>query len=399
MVERLIDVEKVTGSNPVLPTMKILAIETSCDETAFSLIEATGDISSPSFNVLNTSLFSQIDIHKEYGGVFPAVAKREHAKNVVPLLKEVLNKEEKSGSTDLTSEKEELIKEILEREIDLFENIQSFLKENSKPNIDMLAVTYGPGLEPALWVGINFARALSIAWDIPVIPVNHMEGHLTSVLLEEKVAKLPAISLLISGGHTELIHIKDWGKYEVIGKTKDDAIGEAYDKVARMIGFPYPGGPKIAELAKEARDENLTDDAISFPRPMIHTTDLDFSFSGLKTAILYTVQKIDDLNETKKKNIAREFEQAVVDVILKKTSKALDQTGSNTLIVGGGVIANTYIRENLSKLAQNVYFPTQSLSTDNATMIAIAGYIKQFEYEPTVNPEIKAIGNASIEVR
>jgi len=379
--------------------MKILAIETSCDETAFSLVEATGDITSPSFSVLNTSLFSQIDIHKEYGGVFPAVAKREHAKNAVPLLKEVLSKEEKSGSTELTSEKEELIKEILEREIDLFENLQTFLKENSKPDIDMIAVTYGPGLEPALWVGINFARALSVAWDIPVIPTNHMEGHLTSVLLEEKVAELPAIALLISGGHTELVHIKDWGNYEVVGKTKDDAIGEAYDKVARMIGFPYPGGPKIAELAKEARDENLTDDAISFPRPMLHTKDLDFSFSGLKTSILYTVQKITDLDDLKKKNIAREFEQAVVDILIKKTTTALEQTASNTLIVGGGVIANKYIRENLATLAQNVYFPTQSLSTDNATMIAIAGYIKQFEYEATVNPEIKANGNASVNMR
>jgi len=379
--------------------MKILAIETSCDETAFSLVEATGEISSPSFNVLNTSLFSQIDIHKEYGGVFPALAKREHAKNAVPLLKEVLGKEVKTGFTEITPEKEELIKQILEREINLFEKLQNFLKENPKPDLDMLAVTYGPGLEPALWVGINFARALSVAWDIPLLPVNHMEGHLTSVLLEEKVAQLPAISLLISGGHTELIHIEDWGKYKVIGKTKDDAVGEAYDKVARMLDIPYPGGPEISRLAKEARDENLTDNEISFPRPMINTKDLDFSFSGLKTAILYTVQKIKDITDLKKKNIAREFEQAVVDVLIKKTERALNQSGSNTLIVGGGVIANKYIRENLSKLAQNVYFPTQSLSTDNATMIAIAGYIKQFEYEPIINPGIKALGNASIESR
>ncbi|MFT5352291.1 MAG: N6-L-threonylcarbamoyladenine synthase, partial [Candidatus Paceibacteria bacterium] len=197
-------------------------------------------------------------------------------------------------------------------------------------------------------------------------------------------------SLLISGGHTEIIRISNWGEYNLLGQTVDDAVGEAYDKVARMIGLPYPGGPEISKLAKEGRDEKLMDGNITLPRPMLHTKDLNFSFSGLKTAVLYTIKKIGELDETKKKIIAKEFEQAVVDILMKKTIKALEESNSTTLIVGGGVIANDYIRENLKTLG-NVYFPEKDLSTDNGVMIAMAGYLNKEKGE--INPEIKAEGN------
>ena len=166
-----------------------------------------------------------------------------------------------------------------------------------KPEIDVITVTSGPGLEPALWVGINFARALSVLWNIPVLAVNHMEGHIASVLLESKVTNFPALGLLISGGHTELVLINNWGEYKRIGETQDDAIGEAYDKVARMLDLPYPGGPEISKLAKQAREENLSNESISFPRPMIGSGDLNFSLSGLKTAVLYKVQELGEVSE------------------------------------------------------------------------------------------------------
>jgi len=228
-----------------------------------------------------------------------------------------------------------------------------------------------------------------------------MEGHIVSVLLEKDQPNFPAVALLISGGHTEIIEIESWGQYKKIGETLDDAVGEAYDKVARMIGLEYPGGPQISRLAQTARDQNLSDEQITFPRPMLHSADLNFSLSGLKTAVLYKIKELrensGEITDLQKQIIAKEFEQSVVDVINMKTKKALEQTGANSLIVGGGVIANKYIRENLSKIAEEknipVHFPTTELSTDNAVMISIAGYIKSFRRSPEICPNIKAEGN------
>jgi len=291
--------------------MRILSIETSCDETAVSIIEAQGDIHSPTYRILGNALFSQIDIHTEYGGVFPMLAKREHVKNLVPLLsqanklaKEALEGSEyNTGIPELTPEKRTLITEILHREEGLSEQIFNFLDTQELLEVDAVAVTEGPGLEPALWVGVSFAKALSIIFDKPLIPVNHMEGHIVSVLMSDGVEKkdhqispqvsFPALSLLISGGHTELVLSEDWHQYKIIGQTVDDAVGEAFDKVARLLDLPYPGGPKISKLAAESRLHKLKEKAHnwSLPRPMMHSKDFNFSFSGLKTAVLYAVKK------------------------------------------------------------------------------------------------------------
>jgi N6-L-threonylcarbamoyladenine synthase len=386
--------------------MKILGIETSCDETALAIIEATGTQLAPAFTVLGTALFSQIDIHRAFGGVFPAVAKREHAERFVPLLSELLAtcKQQETVPFDASNVDWENIETLLAREPALFAKLKAYVETHEKPLIDMIAVTSGPGLEPALWVGINAARALSLIWNIPMLPINHMEGHIVSVLLEAQAQTFPMLALLISGGHTELVSIESWGHYTKIGMTRDDAIGEAYDKVARMMGLPYPGGPEIARLAEVARTNNVQDETIALPRPMINTNDFDFSLSGLKTAVLYKVQaleKIAPLTELQMQALAREFEQAVTDVIVAKTTRALEATRAHALIVGGGVIANTYIRSALQNIGTSldlpVFFPTQALSTDNAIMIAIAGYVSQFDRTPSIAPEIRAQGNLSLE--
>ena len=265
-----------------------------------------------------------------------------------------------------------------------------FIKTTQKPNIDVIGVTFGPGLEPALWVGINFAKALGLTWNMPVVPINHMEGHIVSVLTETiiesrkpKVHKIefPAIALLISGGHTELVLIKNWGDYEVIGKTRDDAVGEAFDKVARMLSLPYPGGKEISRLAEIERTSGDDSTPYMLPRPMLHSPDLDFSFSGLKTAVLYTLKEIPEVTEIIKQKIAKEFEDAIIDVIITKTKKAMSQYETKTLIVGGGVSANKTIQKALKKLTKEfegtkLLIPEQELSTDNALMIAIATYTK-----------------------
>ena len=400
--------------------MKILAIETSCDETALAILDATGDIESPKFTVLASALNSQIEIHKEYGGVFPAMAKRAHAENIVPLLETCLSEfisESSSNKQDPESNPgrqndvlEKInwdeIKTILDREPELFAKLETFIKKNPKPDVDLLAVTSGPGLEPALWVGINFARALSVAWSIPLLPINHMEGHIASVLLEQNVAVFPVLALLISGGHTELIHIPEWKSYTKIGQTVDDAIGEAYDKVARLLDLSYPGGPEISKLANNAREAKITiPDEIALPRPMLHSKDFNFSFSGIKTAALYLVQRLKEptgeLSAAQKEAIALEFETAVTEVLCKKLTKAIIEYGTNSIIVGGGVIANTYIRSELQKVAAQedvaIYFPNKELSTDNAVMIAMAAYLQQFDTDVVVNPTIKAEGNLSLD--
>lgn len=380
--------------------MKILAIETSCDETALAILKAEGGINNPKFKVLSSALNSQIDIHKEYGGVFPNLAKREHANNFPILLKQIFDQSVEEKNILSGEIKKEVIN-LLSKEDGLAEKLISYVESNSRPNIDMIAVTSGPGLEPALWVGINAARALSLMWNIPLLPVNHMEGHIASVLLEPNInIEFPAISLLISGGHTELIKISNWGEYEILGQTKDDAIGEAYDKVARMIGIPYPGGPEVSMRASKLREKGV-ETQFEFPRPMIHSKDLDFSFSGIKTSVLYKTKELGELDENIKDQIAYSFEEAVVEVIVKKTQDAIEETSARSLIVGGGVVANKYIREKLTKLCENngikIYLPEKDLSTDNAIMIGAAGYLKSFRSKPEVNKDIKADGNWKID--
>ncbi len=381
--------------------MRILAIETSCDETAISILECSGGLSAPVFSLLGTGLFSQAHLHEKYGGVYPNLARREHEKNIIPLL-EVALKE--AGGLKIEDGEEinldsvfPTLESILIREQILTPQFKEFLTKNPHiPDIDAIAITQGPGLEPALWVGVNFAKALSYVWQKPLIPVNHMEGHILSVLINPDPSSpllaptisFPAIALLVSGGHTELQLVNNWLSYTRLGETRDDAVGEAFDKVARLIGLPYPGGPEISRLAGEARKNPSADIAIKLPRPMIKSDDYDFSFAGLKTAVLYMTRDHGEMSDAYKRELAREFEDAAVDVLCTKTKKALDEFGATTLIVGGGVIGNKYLRERLASLLSEEFpnvqlcMPTRDLSTDNAIMIGIAGYLR-YEKTPT----------------
>lgn len=398
--------------------MRILGIETSCDETSLSIIDATGNVKNPRFVVRSYSLLSQVSIHQKYGGVFPNLAQREHQKNLVPMLAKTLeeaglSKPAKDAFKPATARK---LIETLERETELLARFLAYVPTIARPDIDAIAVTYGPGLEPALWVGVNFAKALGVIWNIPVVPTNHMEGHLASVLLGEREGlpakpahagqagetipvKFPLIALLVSGGHTELIFSKQWGTYEVIGETLDDAAGEAFDKVARMLGLPYPGGPQISQLAEAHRNAFEVSEEYKLPRPMKHSGNLDFSFAGLKTAVLYKLKKLKVLNANARQTMAREFEDAVVDVLISKTKKALETYAPKTLIAGGGVIANTALRREFEVLAKEqgveLRIPQMRLATDNALMIAMAGFIK-IKNSPDILKKkvtVKAFGN------
>ncbi len=372
MVEHGIDVLRVAGSNPASRTkiMITLGIETSCDETALCLLETQEKDGVFEYRVLGNIVHSQIDIHKEYGGVFPMLAKREHIKNL-PILYEKILQEAR------TSEKQ----------------------------IGKIAVTRGPGLEPALWTGILFAQELGKKLGIPVIPINHMEGHILGSLLSKSESHIefhkllpvefPALAVLISGGHTEIVKMEKIGEYKVLGATVDDAIGEAFDKVARMLGLTYPGGPEISKLAEKARKSNI-EKKIKLPRPMLHSKDLKFSFSGLKTAVLYTLRELGDISDEQKLDLAREFEDAVTEVLISKTKSAIEEEGPKTLIIGGGVIANKHIRLAFEKLANEhsitLYMPVNGLSGDNALMITIVGAIKPREG----SLGFKAEGNLSL---
>ena len=393
--------------------MRILAIETSCDETGVAFLEISEKGERAEVRVLGNALLSQTSIHSLLGGVVPSLAKREHQNNLVPMLRLALQESDNLTPQDpdykeINAEKiKKLEKEfelIFIHEFDLKDILLEFLLTVKAPKIDLITVTSGPGLEPALWVGINFAKALSVAWKIPIIPANHMEGHILSSLLVEKnkntliftKPEFPLLSLLISGGHTELVLSNTFGSYEIIGKTRDDAIGEAFDKVARMLGLPYPGGPGISKLAESARAEKIESE-FDLPRPMMHTDNLDFSFSGLKTSVLYTLKKIPVITENIRVQIALEFEDAVTDVLIAKTREALSQTGAKTFAVGGGVIANTHIRKALSELCENefphvsLHLPHMSLTTDNAVMIGITGYFTSKVKREA--KDIKAEGN------
>lgn len=384
--------------------MKILAIETSCDETAMSIIEANGGYENPSFSVLANIVHSQIDVHKEYGGVYPTLAKREHAKNLPLILRQVFEDAKIEGNLfEIESSKNAEILTLLEREPEMYNSLINILEELPKPDFDYIAITTGPGLEPALWVGIVFAKALNAAWGIPLVPVNHMEGHVLSVLIDSKEEdghqalsmenfQFPVMSLLISGGHTELVLMKDWLTYETIGQTLDDALGEAFDKVGRILNLEYPGGPKVSALATKGE---LRED-VSLPRPMIHSKDYNFSFSGIKTAALYLSQKLDMTDESIRASFAKEFETAVTEVLLKKTLKAMDEHGTETLIIAGGVAANTYIKNSFKEVLgedRTLLLPKHELATDNSLMIGIAGYFQALAGNKKNASEIIADGN------
>jgi N6-L-threonylcarbamoyladenine synthase len=397
--------------------MKILAIETSCDETSIALIEKVGD---GKYKIWAHETISQINMHREFGGVYLMFSRREHEKNLVPLLHKVLSDSKllklKDQEPQVRDEAYILEKlgndiELLERYPDLKENVFDFFgKYELAENIDYIAVTNGPGLPPALWVGVNFAKVISILFgnediSLPIYPINHMEGHIVGAVADrvEDIVDIspinyPAVCLLISGGHTEIVLSSESGKYEKIGETQDDAVGEAYDKVARLLGLPYPGGPEISKLASLGREEKVQ--SLDFPRPMMHTKDLNFSFSGLKTHILYFTQKLQDISDQIKIEIATEFEEAVKDVLIYKTRKALEETIARSLVVGGGVASNLYLKDNFEKLTKDLqvdlYYSARELATDNALMIALT-CANQIENEVQPKKEFGAVGSKNYE--
>ena len=325
--------------------MKILAIETSCDETAMAVVEAKGGLRKSRFKVLKEIVSSQVEVHRPYGGVFPTLAKREHIKNLPVVLDDL---------------------KLSDKDID---------------NIDVIAVTVGPGLEPALWTGINFAKELAKKLKKPLLGGNHLEGHLYSPLLSlkelDKNIPLPAIGLVVSGGHTILLVLEKIGKWKKIGETRDDAVGEAYDKVARMLGMPYPGGPEIDQVAKDGNP-----DAIDFPRPMIHHKNYDFSFSGLKTAVLYYVRD-KKLTKKIKSDVAASFQAAAIEVLVTKTMRAVREYGAKSILLGGGVAANSALRKTLQAEAKKhgvkLFVSEMKYSGDNAAMIGVAAYINDLK--------------------
>ncbi len=391
--------------------MILLAIETSCDETAISIIKrARGK--QVRFEVLSHKVLSQIDLHAQYGGVFPMLAKREHAKAITQLIAEALGEAEllveRTNTFHLPHAKRKKLETLLEREPEMLQAMNTLFEGIQKPLVDAIAVTEGPGLEPALWIGITAAQALRTAWDIPIYPINHMEGHVMASILQEKDGlyelqdiEFPACALLISGGHTEIVRIAKLRSYTVIGKTRDDAVGEAFDKAARMMDLPYPGGPEISRLAEYARKEGLVvRDDLRLPRPMLHSGDLNFSCSGLKTAVLTRIQKNKPLDDITRRMLALEFENAITDVIVAKVKQAMYETRAKSLIVGGGVSANTHIRFALQELATaegfTLYIPDRKLSTDNALMIASTG-LMHLDVGEEPRAKLAARGSWSIE--
>jgi len=364
--------------------MIILSIETSCDDTGISVIKTNSAPSRKklddfsSFEVLSDMVSSQAKLHSQYGGVFPALAKREHQNNLVPLLKKALDKSKllKKNKKEADPKKIQKLQKMLERNQELFNQLKPFLMEYGTPEINRIAVTYGPGLEPCLYTGINLARALSSYWDISLVGVNHLEAHILSNWLSpiEEIS-FPAIALVVSGGNTQLIMMTDVGKYKLIGETRDDAAGECFDKTARILGLGYPGGPAIAKAAARFKEAKFN---ITLPRPMIHDKNYEFSFSGLKTAVLYDSKKRSE-EERKSSDYIEEMafniENAIVDVIISKTMKAAKELKAKSVIMGGGVSANKKLVKELKKSCKkeklNCISPLAKFSGDNASMIGL----------------------------
>jgi len=349
--------------------MNILAIETSCDETGVALLEAAGTIHAPRIEVIENLVTTQIPIHRPFGGVVPNLAKREHLKNLPILLARLLAKHPRL-----------------------------------KP--DLITVTVGPGLEPALWTGITFAQSLAKKYRVPLIGANHLEGHLYSFLLssKEKVA-FPGIALIVSGGHTILLKLDSFSKWKRLGETRDDAAGEAFDKVARLLDLPYPGGPEVERLAREGDPR-----AIAFPRPMLHEKNYDFSFSGLKTSVLYYMRDHAEKAQGKDKkmtaganagankaDVAASFQEAALDVLVKKTIRAAQNFGAQSILLSGGVAANKALRSRLAREAKKIgcafLVPDFKYNLDNGAMIGVAGYMA---YLRKKRYKIKARGDMEI---
>ena len=311
--------------------MKTLGIETSCDETAIAVYDSEQGI-------IGESVFSQIKMHAEYGGVVPELASREHCVKIISVLKEAI------------------------KDVDL-------------KSIDQVAYTSGPGLLGALLIGESFAQGISSALNIPLIPINHLEGHLMSPVMEFPEITTPYISLLVSGGHSMIVDVKDRGDYQILGQSQDDAVGEAFDKVGKLLGLPYPGGPHIEKLALKGNPKSY-----DFPRPMIHSDNLDLSFSGLKTSVLYTVRDIENITDQIKADIAASFQQAVIDVLTKKIKKSVELSGRSNVIIAGGVAANKALRAAIKELESvfniRVYYPSLKYCGDNAAMIAFVGSLR-----------------------
>ncbi len=385
--------------------MYILGIETSCDETALFYANYKEKGETVQINDITERLYSQAAKHSQYGGVYPSLAKREHQTHL-PILTNELIKE--IPTTDIAIEnKETEIQELLKREPELLQAITKLPQQ--KPRIDGIAVTVGPGLAPALWIGVNWARALATLWNLPIIPVNHMEGHIVASLMEGSPTdgytltkpEYPLLALLVSGGHTELVFSKSLGNYTKIGATKDDAVGEAFDKVARLMDLPYPGGPAIAQLAQRAR-ETKQHLPVEFPRPMINDGTYSFSYSGLKTAVRRYLEEKKLTSEEQKEAIACAFEDAAIEPLVYKTRKAVEEYQPKTLIVGGGVSANTYLRHQIHQKLHNhnpdlaIRFPHPTLATDNATMIATIGYLRRNDLTTTNRERVAAQPNLSL---
>ncbi len=359
--------------------MIILGIETSCDDTCCALLKKQG-----TFQVLANIISSQIEVHKEYQGVFPTLAKREHEKNLTLVLEKALKK---GGLLKKKKKKIKELKDILSRHPQLKKNLTSFLTNHEKPKIDAICVTNGPGLEPCLWVGVNFAKALSFVWDIPIIPVNHLKGHVFANFLEKKPL-LPALCLIVSGGHTQLVLMDKKRKFKLLGETRDDAAGECFDKSARLLKLDYPGGPEIEKRARLVKKST-----IKLPRPMIYAQNYDFSFSGLKTAVWHEVDKR-KLTKNYVDQVAKEIQQAVADVLIKKTIKAARDYKVSSIILSGGVMANKELKRQFQKRSNfPLYFPPSKLCTDNALMTCLAAF---FEKKPKDWKKIKVNANLKI---
>jgi N6-L-threonylcarbamoyladenine synthase len=320
--------------------MIVLGIDTSCDDTSIGILK----VKRRSFEILVNIVSSQVKLHAKYGGVFPFLAKREHRKNLPIVFKKAL-------------------------------------KEAKNPKIDLLAVTRGPGLEPCLWEGINFSKKLAKKLKIPLISINHIEAHVLINFLKSPISKIrfPIVCLVVSGGHTILFLMKEFLKYKILGETRDDAAGECFDKVARLLGLGYPGGPKIERIAKiKIKNKKLK---IKLPRPMIHQKNYDFSFAGLKTAVLYDFKKRPEKERKSKVYkvlMAKEIQKAIIEVLVEKTFRALKEFKAKMVLLGGGVVANQKLRKEFKKRAKKskikLLIPEKKFCTDNGVMIALSGY-------------------------